>query len=92
MAQTGFERPETGSPELPPKVSAERARQGQNVKGMIWVLMVSIGLVVAAYMIMLALQQKPVTPNNKPAEATAPSPGSGGPQQATPETAQSPPG
>ncbi|MFT3722471.1 MAG: hypothetical protein QM773_02705 [Hyphomonadaceae bacterium] len=82
MAQTGFERPQTGSSELPPKVSAERARQGQNIKGMVWVLLISIGLVVAAYMVMLALQQKPVTPDNKPAEATAP---------ATPETAQSPP-
>ena len=92
MAQTGFERPETGSPDLPPKISAERARQGQNIKGMVWVLLISIGLVVAAYMVMLSLQQQPVMPDGKPVEMTAPAPEPGAAQPSTPETAQSPPG
>lgn len=35
MAQAGWERPQTGSPELPPKVSTERARRGWNIKGAI---------------------------------------------------------
>lgn len=90
MAQPGYDHPQTGSPDAPPKISAERARQGQNIKGMVWVLLISIGLVVAAYMVMLALQQTPVTPDNKPAEMSAPSPGPGGPQPVAPETAKSP--
>lgn len=92
MAQTGFERPQTGRPELPPKVSTGRARQGWNIKGMSWVLMVSIGLVVAASMVMLALQQWLATQDGQPAEVNAPATRPSGPQSATPETAQSPPG
>jgi hypothetical protein len=90
MAQPGYDRPQTGSPDAPPKSSVEGARQGQNIKGMVWVLFISIGLVVAAYLVMLALQQQPVTPGGKPVEMTAPTPGPGGPEPVTPETAQSP--
>lgn len=90
MAQPGYDRPYG---DAAPKVSGQRARQGQNVKGMIWVLILGIVLVVAAYAIMLALQAKPVTPGNElaaPAAESAPTPGPAGPAPVTPETAQSP--
>lgn len=65
------------------KLGPEKSRQGQNVKGMIWVLIVGIALVVLAYTVMLALSAQQVSPDNRataPAAVTAP----------TPETAQSP--
>jgi hypothetical protein len=37
------------------KLGPEKARQGQNVRGMIWVLIVGIALVVLVYTVMLAL-------------------------------------
>lgn len=81
MAQTGYDRP-TGDA-APKTLSAEKVRQGQNVKGMIWVLIISLVLVVGAYAVMLALQAKPVGVDGRaaddPAAITAPS-----------ETAQSP--
>lgn len=83
MAQTGYDRPQAG--DSAPKISAEKARQGQNIKGMIWVLGISLVLVVVAYMVMLSLQAEPVALDGRaaddPAAVTAP---------ATPETAQSP--
>jgi hypothetical protein len=57
MAQTGYEQPQQG--DAAPKVSGESARQGQNIKGMVWVLIVGTLLVVGAYGVMLALQQQP---------------------------------
>lgn len=87
MAQSGYDGPKTGSPDAPPKLSVERARQGQNIKGMIWVLVISLGLVVAAYMVMLALQQQPVTPDGKPADTMAGAPADPAARQ---ETAKSP--
>jgi hypothetical protein len=90
MAQTGYEEPKTGSPELPPRESTDRARQGQHIKGMIWVLIVGTVLLSVAYMIMLALQAEPVTPDGKVIENAAPTPGPSGPAPATPETAESP--
>lgn len=90
MAQPGFDRPETGSPDMPPKASVERARQGENIKGMMWVLVIGIGLIAVAFMILLALQHSPVTPDNKPAEINALTTSPGGPAPATLETAQSP--
>lgn len=50
------------------KLGPEMARQGQEVKGMIWVLIVGIALVVLAYTVMLALSAQPVAP---PAQETA---------------------
>ena len=70
--------------------AVQQARQGQNVKGMIWVLVISIVLVVAAYAVMLALQAEPVTPGNRAVEDIAPTPGPSGPAPVIPETAQSP--
>lgn len=78
MARVGFDETDPNQPPTT-NISTQRARQGQNVKGMIWVLVVSIGLVVAAYAVMLALQAEPVTP------------GRGGPVPATPETAPTTP-
>lgn len=65
------------------KLGPEKARQGQNVKGMIWVLIVGIALVVLAYTVMLALSAQQVSPDNRaltPAAAAS----------TTSETAQSP--
>jgi len=92
MAQTGYDRPQAG--DTAPKISAEKARQGQNIKGMIWVLVISLVLVVGAYMVMLALQAEPLAVDGRaaddPAALTAPTPGPEGPAPITPETAQSP--
>ena len=60
MARVGFDETDPDRPATK-NISAQRARQGQNVKGIIWVLVISIGLVVAAYAVMLTLQAKPVT-------------------------------
>lgn len=49
------------------KLGPEKARQGQEVKGMIWVLIVGIALVVLAYTVMLALSAQPANPDNRPA-------------------------
>jgi hypothetical protein len=62
MAQTGYEnrpadRPVAG--DAAPKVSAERARQGQRIKGMLLVLVLGIALLGVAYAVMLALQAQP---------------------------------
>jgi hypothetical protein len=89
MPRVGFDETDPNQPATK-NISSQRARQGQNVKGMIWVLVISIGLLVAAYAVMLALQAEPVTPDNRAVEDIAPTPGPGGPAPATPETAQSP--
>jgi hypothetical protein len=76
-----------------PKPAPERARQGQNVKGMIWVLVVGIALVVLAYAVMLALSAQPVTPDGRSLEtqsALPPAVSSDGSGAVPPETAQSP--
>lgn len=89
MPQVGFDETDPNQPATK-NISVQRARQGQNVKGMIWVLVVSIVLVVAAYAVMLALQSEPVTPGNQAVENIAPTAGPGGPVPATPETAPLP--
>lgn len=66
------------------KLGPEKARQGQSVRGVIWVLIVGIALVVLAYTVMLALSAQPVSPDNR---STAPAPVAATPTQ---ETAQSP--
>ena len=90
MAQTGYESPQPGDPTH--DISVQDARQGSNVKGMIYVLVIGIALVVAAYAVMLALSAEPVTVDNRAAVHAAPTsmPGPGGPAVTTPETAQSP--
>jgi len=89
MTRVGFDETDPDQPTTK-NISAQRARQGQNVKGMIWVLVVSMVLVVAAYVVMLSLQAEPVTPGNRAVEDIAPTAGPTGPATATPETAQSP--
>jgi hypothetical protein len=61
MAQPGYDTPQ----EPGAKLSAQRARQGQNIKGMVWVLIVSILLVVGAYGVMLALSAQPASVVNE---------------------------
>ena len=89
MARVGFDETDPDQPATR-NISAQSARQGQNIKGMIWVLVVGIGLVVAAYAVMLSLQAEPVTPGNRAVEDVAPAVGSAAPAPATTETAQSP--
>ncbi len=89
MPQVGFDETDPNQPATK-NISVQRARQGQNVKGMIWVLVVSVVLVVAAFAVMLALQNEPVTPGNQAVEDIAPTAGPGGPGAVTPETTQPP--
>jgi hypothetical protein len=57
MAQPGYEVESTQ--EHGAKISGQRARQGQNIKGMLAVLVVGVLLVSIAYGIMLALRAEP---------------------------------
>lgn len=87
MAESRYTPSNTG--DAAAKLGPEKARQGENVKGMIWVLIVGIALVVLAYTVMLALSAQPTTPDNLPA-ATQSTLAPLTPPAATPETAQSP--
>jgi hypothetical protein len=71
MAQSGYEadRPQPG--DAAPKISGQRARQGQNIKGMVAVLVIGVALVVIAYVVMLALQQEPGAVVNESANEAA---------------------
>lgn len=64
------------------KLPREEARQGQNIKGMMFVLGVGIALLVLAYAVMLALEATPVTPGGEEQNAA--------PASSAEETAQSP--
>ncbi len=60
MAQPGFDKMEPLAPgDSNARLSSENARQGQNVKGMIWVLIIGTLLVAGAYGVMLSLQTRP---------------------------------
>jgi len=73
MARSGYDE-RTPPGDSAAKVSGQRARQGQNIRGMVGVLAIGIALVVLAYMIMLALSSQPVTGDNRPiAEPASPS-------------------
>ena len=94
MAQPGFDqdRPQPG--DAAAKISGQRARQGQNIKGMIWVLVIGVLLVAVAFGVMLALQNEPaVAVNDSRGEAATAtqglSPGDGQNPQGQ-ETAPSP--
>jgi hypothetical protein len=90
MVETRYQQTPEG--DAAPKMSTDRARQGQNIKGMIWVLVGGIALVVIAYTIMIALSAEPVTPDNRQVEdigVTTPGPLSL-PEGAPAETPQSP--
>jgi hypothetical protein len=56
MAKTGLDDTEAGDSNA--KLNREDARQGQNIKGMMYVLVISILLVAAAYGVMLAMGHK----------------------------------
>lgn len=84
MAQPRYDQTPDG--DAAPKMSGQRARQGQNVSGMIWVLILGVGLVVFAYTIMITLNAQPVNPENRPpVEATEALP-TAPPLLAVPET------
>jgi hypothetical protein len=93
MAQPGYEnrpedRPVPG--DAAPRISGQRARQGQNIKGMLLVLVLGIALVGIAYAVMLALQAEPTSVvNESRAEAAAKTEGLS-PGEPQPETAPSP--
>jgi Trk-type K+ transport system membrane component len=93
MAQTEYEnrladRPVPG--DSAPKISGQRARQGQNIKGMMAVLVLGILLVAIAYAVMLALQAEPTSVvNESRVEAAAKTEGLS-PGEPQPETAPSP--
>jgi hypothetical protein len=79
MAQPGYEIPNPKGGDLQPgdsnaKLSAQRARQGQNIKGMIWVLIIGVAMVVIAYAVMLALQAEPSAVVNESAADAASAP------------------
>jgi hypothetical protein len=95
MVQTGYEnRPDRPVPgDAAPKVSGQRARQGQNIRGMLLVLVLGIALLGIAYAVMLALQAEPASVVNgsrvEAARATQGlAPGDG--QERASETAPSP--
>lgn len=94
MAQTGYDNRSGPSPagDAAPKISGQRARQGQNIKGMLMVLVVGILLVAVAYSVMLALQAEPRSVTEQPrAEAAASAPAQQPPPPGPPrETAGSP--
>jgi hypothetical protein len=76
-------RPEYEQPNEPgAKLQREDARQGQNIRGMITVLVVGVVLVAIAYAIMLAFQSTPVAADGTEQNAA--------PAIESPETAQSP--
>lgn len=69
MAQTGYENrtpDRVSTDESGAKLSGQRARQGQNIKGMLAVLVVGILLVALAYSVMLALQAQPASVTDEP--------------------------
>jgi len=74
MAQPGYETEKLEPGDSNAKLSAQRARQGQNIKGMIWVLIVGVALVVIAYAVMLALQAEPSSVVNESANDAASAP------------------
>jgi hypothetical protein len=94
MAQSGFEdRPAEppASGDAAAKISGQRARQGQNIKGMLVVLVVGIVLVAAAYGVMLALQAEPASVTDASRdEAAASAPVQQPPPEGQQETASSP--
>lgn len=84
MALTETERLQSSDAPQPPgaKTTGQRARQGQNIKGMLAVLVVGILLVVVAYAIMLALSSEPAavtdaSRNDAALEATTQAPPGG---------------
>ena len=96
---TGYDTPKpqpgrTPGGDAAPKISGERARQGQNIKGMLLVLIVGVALVVIAYAVMLALQHEPSAVVNESANAAASAPVQqqfpATPQDSTPQSSPPP--
>lgn len=74
MAKPGYGTEQLDPGDSNAKLSAQSARQGQNVKGMIWVLVIGVALVVIAYTVMLALQAVPSSVVNESANDAASAP------------------
>jgi len=93
MAQTSYEDRPADSPvqgDATPKISGQRARQGQNIKGMVAVLVVGALLVVGAYTVMLALLVQPSSVVNESRNASAATVQDQPPRPPPKETAGSP--
>lgn len=90
MAQPGFEDRPVVPDDVGAKLSGQSARQGQNIKGMLAVLVVGTLLVAGAFAAMLALQAKPSSVVNESRDAAAVSTSSQQPPPRAPETAGSP--
>lgn len=69
---------------MPEPVTTEDVRQGRNIKGMIWVLVIGLALVVIAYMVMLVFAVEPVTVDNEPAPTAVEAPDAAAPAAAPP--------
>jgi hypothetical protein len=92
MAQ-GFEDSPSDAPvpgDSAAKISGQRARQGQNIKGMVLVLVIGTLLVAGAFAIMLSLQAEPSSVVNESRVEAATSAPVQQPLPANPETAGSP--
>ena len=93
MAQSGYENRPANRPapgDAAPKVSGQRARQGQNIKGMLLVLVLGILLVAIAYAVMLALQAEPTSVVNESGTDAAAATQGLAPGESQPETPPSP--
>jgi Trk-type K+ transport system membrane component len=93
MAQPGYENRPVDRPvpgDAAPKVSGQRARQGQNIKGMLLVLVLGILLVAIAYAVMLALQAEPTAVVNESRSEAAVATQGLAPGETQPETPPSP--
>ncbi len=71
MAQSGYDKT-TPPGDAAPKTTGQRARQGQNVRGMLWVLGLGIAFVVIAYVVMIALSAPTAGDNQTAAEIATP--------------------
>lgn len=92
MAQSGYEDQPAGPVpgDAAPKISGQRARQGQNIKGMLLVLVIGTLLVAGAYAVMLALQAEPSAVVNESRNESAATVQDQPPPSTPPETAGSP--
>jgi hypothetical protein len=90
MAQSGIEDRPVVPDDVGAKLSGQSARQGQNIKGMLAVLVVGTLLVAGAFAAMLALQAQPSSVVNESRDAAVASEPVQQPLSTQPETAGSP--
>ena len=90
MAQSGIEDRPVVPDDVGAKLSGQNARQGQNIKGMLAVLVVGTLLVAGAFAAMLALQAQPSSVVTESRDAAAANTSTLQAPPAAPETAASP--